>query len=289
MRIALLLLALLLPASSLAAESVTFSFAPLRSGESITAREATAMKLDVSMYAGDTVMGTMNAENVSTKELTAKLGKWTPKKRVATLRYGQVNEVEGKGMGGAMDNSETSSPVAHQTYAVKLGKGGEVSIINTTGGDVTEAERTAILEDWNDLQRTEGDEFSSALVGKTMAVGDTMDADSSVVQSFVDAMGNDDDMTIKDASLVLSEVRTVGGERCAVFSLSLDIAGDDDEVALQMVVSGEVVVGIKTLRAHEVTLAGPILLSASSVNDGVAMRMDGKGTMSLTLGSSYGK
>jgi hypothetical protein len=288
MRTSLLLLALLLPLTAPAAESVTFAWAPRTGGESVTQTEATGMAFAIDLFAGDNKLGTVQTRNDETGTLTAKLGKWTPKKRSATLSYGPGGSKQVQTTpDGKQTTEEQPRAVANSTYTVTAAGGGEPVITKAGGAAVSAEEREAVLEDWNELAATGPAEFESAIAGRTMTVGQEVSSEPGAVAAMLDIDG--DGLSLQSASIKLVDVRDDAGERCGVFAMEVVIQGTDPEVSMTMNVKGEAVVAVDSLRTHSVTLQGPVAITATMEEQGMAMRMAGGGDFSFALSYTYGE
>ncbi len=290
MRTSLILLlgSLLLPVSAFAAESVTFTWAPLAGGQTVTEVETLDIQFGIDIFIGEANLGHMAAQNKESESHTSVLGKWTDKKKAATLTYGQNGASETQTTpDGKVEVSEEPSVTANKAYAVRWKAGGEPEVTYEAGGAVPDEERLAVLEDWSDLVRTEPGDFQGALVGQTLQVGGALAADGPALARLLSL--DDDDLSVRDAKVTLQELRMVRGERCGVFAMELAIVGNDSEMNMTMSARGEAVIAVKGLRTHSVTLSGPVSLAATANEGGVQMNMTGGGDFAFGITTTYSK
>lgn len=279
---------LLLPLSAQAGEKVTFTHAPLSGNQTVVQSEDLRMDFGIDIFMGEANLGTMRAENVEGSLLTAKLGKWNDKKKTASLSYGKCGEKETQTTpDGKTEVKDEPSLLSGKSYDVTWEKGGEPVIVYSGGGAPEGEELALVRKDWDDLTSTEPSDFEAALVGQTVEVGSPLSSDGAVMAKLLSL--DDDELTVKDAKMTLREVAKHNGEQCGIFDLELTIVGNDAEMSMTMAAKGEAIVSVNGLRAHAVSLAGPITLAASIEEDGMKMTMTGGGSFNFGLTNTFGK
>lgn len=284
----LLAFLLLLPASALAGEKVTFTHSPLVGGQTVTATETLDIQFGIDIFVGEANLGHMAAENAERDTLTAVLGKWTAKKKVATLTYGKNGATEKQTTpDGKIEEKDEPSVVSGKAYKVTWKAGGEPVVVYAGKGDVPAEELEEVIEDWDSLVATEPGEFEAALVDQTLEVGEVLPSDGVVLAKLLSL--DDDDLSVRDATVTLQEVRMHGGEKCGVFAMQLTIVGNDAEMNMTMSARGEAIVGVDGLRSHLVSLTGPVSLAASVDEGGVKMNMTGGGDFTFGMAYTYSK
>ena len=289
MRLFLMAFAVLLlcPAAH-AGESVTFTWRPLTGGQTITQSEDLRMDFGIDVFVGEAKLGAMSAENVESESMTAVLGKWTAKKKVAAISYGRSGSRESQTTpDGKTEVSDDPSPVSGKSFDVTWSAGGEPQIRYAAGGEPPEAERSVVLEDWASLTATEPSDFEAALAGKSVAVGAPLTSDGEVMARLLSL--DDDELSVRDATMTLREITRHGGQRCGVFDLELTIVGADAEMNMTMTAKGEAIVGVDGLQPHAVTLAGPVALSATVQEGELTLNMSGGGAFAFGMAYTYGK
>jgi len=288
MRIALLsLLALLFLPASAVAEEVTFTWSPVRAGADITESKSMSMKFNIDMLVEGQSMGVMEAGTTEDGTLRSVTGPWTPRKKEANLTYGANTSSERQiGPDGAKNESAETALTSGKSYRVVAKKGKAPAVLYADGGEVPDAEKALVMEDWSDLAGEAPGDFEKALIGKTLRVGDALDSSNEAVGAML-SLG-DDELSVTEASITLTEVREEAGKTCAVFSLAVTLVGEDGPMMMTMNVKGETIVEVDGLRPHSVNLAGPLTMEATMAKDGMEMRMAGGGEINFSLGYVYG-
>lgn len=288
MRTALLsLLALLLLPTSVVAEDVSFTWSALGPRADITEVESMSMNFSIDMLVEGQSMGTMTAMTKEDHTLRVVTGPWTSRKKQATLTYGNSGSVESQTTpDGATTASEETTVVSGKSYSVISKKGNAPVVTQLAGDAVSESEHALVIEEWEKLVVTEPGDFEKALVGKTLTVGQELDSSNEAVRAMLSL--SDDELSVTDASITLTEVREDAGETCAVFSLAITLVGEEGPLTMTMKVKGQAIVEVDGLRPHSVTLAGPLTMAAVVEQQGMEMHMAGGGEVNLSLGYTYG-
>ncbi len=287
-RLLCLIALLLVPGSALAGEKVKFTYSPLSGGQTVTEEETLNIAFGIDIFVGEANLGRMDAANAETETLTAVLGKWNAKKKIATLTYGKNGAKETQTTpDGKVETQEEPSPLSGKAYKITWKAGKDLVLAYAAGGEPPAEERDLVLSDWEDMISTEPSDFAAALVDQTLEVGGVLPSDGDVLAKLLSL--DDDDLSVTAATVTLKEVRMHGGEKCGVFAMDLTIAGNDAEMSMTMAAQGEAILAVSSLRPHSVTLSGPVSLAATAEEGGVTMKMTGGGDFAFGLVNTYSK
>ncbi len=279
---------LLVPGSAFAGEKVKFTYSPLAGGQTVTEDETLSIKFGIDIFVGEANLGRMDAENAETETMTAVIGKWNAKKKMARLTYGKNGSTETQTTpDGKVETTSEASPLSGKAYKLRWKAGKDLAVEYAAGGEPPAEERALVVSDWEDMISEEPSDFAAALVDQTLEVGGVLPADGDVLARLLSL--DDDDLSVTAATVTLKEVRMHGGERCGVFAMNLTIAGNDSEMSMTMAAQGEAILAVSSLRSHSVTLSGPVTLAATAEQDGMTMNMTGGGDFAFGLVNTYSK
>ena len=122
------------------------------------------------------------------------------------------------------------------------------------------------------------------LGGHTVRVGDKLSLPHEVAERL---LGLGDDLgQVSRFELVLTDVKTVGGAECGVFSASIDAASTNAS-QMRMQVDGSLAIQASTCRAIEAQLAGPLGMSETRGSLGEKYQITGTGHISAKIATIY--
>lgn len=275
----LLCLLLLLPSAAFGAK-VTFSTGSPESGESFQRVQSMKLDLEAKMKVNGQDMGSFSQKSLEEDTLTLEVERWSDEGSAATLVYGEATAKETQTMPGGQAQETSEPPVTSgKSYRVERSGAGDPVVAYLSGeGEVPEAERAAVLDDWSDLDDTSDDGMMKELANRKLEVGKALDIDLAEMTKLV-GLEDDENLVATKGQAILREVRTVAGKRCGVLELQVTIQGEEDGVVMSMPVLGTMVLELDGMRPHSVEIRGPVTMSATSEESGMTMSMEGTGTV----------
>jgi len=178
------------------------------------------------------------------------------------------------------------SPLAGKTFVVTQGEGDAVRITDESGGELEPELAQQAEQGYGNKLGKRDDKFAEVFDKDSYAIGDTITIDGEKAKEiFSDDPDSEDEMQEVSFVLTLKATEKVDGQPVAVFDAVLTMTGEPEA---GMKLSAEMKGTLKILTAnsalHSMQLNGPMSLEANK--DGLTM--DGKGTMTMETGRSYG-
>ena len=259
-------LVLLLLAPSLAwAQEVRFGTTPLPEGSLLEIEGSESARAEVAL----TVDGAVIQSGVGFSQSSVTRGRIqvlsAAKASPANLR---LTYEEGWSRMVMMGMGETEqSAIVGRGYLVKLGRG-EAVITREDGEPISSEEEDLVSTDVEALVDPMG-----SLLPARMTVGEAVTS----FPTWAAREFNDDVLSVKEASLVLKEVR---GEE-AVFLMKMDLVGVEQDFGMDAQLQGELLVDIASSRLSSFSLAGPMQLDVVETDEGATMKIAGAGELSM--------
>lgn len=278
MRILLCLL-LLLPSAAFGAK-VTFTPGTPESGESFSRAQSMKLDLEAKMNVNGQDMGSFSQKSVKDDTLTLKVERWSDAGSAATLVYGVATSKDTQTMPGGQAEEKSDPPsTSGKSYRVEKSGADDAVVSYLSGeGEVPEDEKSAVLDDWSDLDDTTDDGMMKQLANRELQVGKPLDMDLAELTKLV-GLESDDNLKATGGQVILREVKTDAGKRCGVLEVQLTIEGDEDGVVMSMPVLGTMVLELDGMRPHSLEIRGPVTMSAATEESGMSMSMTGSGTV----------
>ncbi len=206
-------------------EKITLKFNP-RQGDKLTVVEKTAITIDIKAMDQEMTMEQRGSEKKTYEFVEVEGGK------VKKVVIDCEEDVEEKKQPPNEDFEKTENPLHGKkvTLSEKDGK----RVIEGEGADELpeKVSRKLRLEDTN----------SFLFPKEAVAVGDSWEVKGDDLKKFV----NDDDIKEGTVKLKLSEVKEIGGRKCAVISVKIDMKGKtDNDLDLEVSLEGEMTVWIE--------------------------------------------
>jgi hypothetical protein len=228
---AILVLFMLMCGIGVNAQSVTFQKKPRPAGLEVAQVDSLRMTMNISAQGQEDFA--MTVVNRDVRRFTVQMvtaGDASPRRLMVDVQEA-VESSTAPGQGRKV------SPINGQKYVVEI-TGDAVSALRESGDSLAPAERTALLR----LINVKSDHsMQDVLNGRTMNVGDSIVLDGEALAGFAGLMGNSD-LTVSAASVMLRDVTTVDGMRCAVLHMRIRLGGARAQVDMDMTLEGDAVV-----------------------------------------------
>jgi hypothetical protein len=172
-------------------------------------------------------------------------------------------------------------PVHGKAYRCR--RNGDKLEITDAGGNIPPFDEFKIVsQNMDALGRP--NPLADFLGGHTVRVGDKLSLPHEVAERL---LGLGDDLgQVSRFELVLTDVKTVGGAECGVFSASIDAASTNAS-QMRMQVDGSVVIQAGTCRAIEADLRGPLGMSETRGSLTEKYQLTGTGHISAKIATIY--
>ena len=170
------------------------------------------------------------------------------------------------------------SELAGKTYVV-VRDGDGIAVTDTSGDDVPDEEAKEVKKA-NDIK---GFRTADAIKGETIKVGDTLDVPKAFLEDLLHQ--GDGGGKITEATMTFKEIKEVYTVESAVFDTAINMrVSFEDEMALDIKLTGTMTMGIASSALVQADLKGPIKLDASKLmesEDAKGMSFESEGYMKV--------
>lgn len=271
---ALSLLALLLTASPLTAQSITFGQPAPRVGDRLDQSVTVRMQLSSTLRQAAEVIEQQESDVTRTQvrrvTATALDG---ARVTAAEVTFGVSK--------AARDGAEVTDPIAGKSY--RCWREGDQLRITTADGDLPDLEEFELVaRAMNSLGTPSA--LAGFLAGKTVAVGEKLELPREAAQlalGFDPALGD-----VAGFRLHLREVRTTGPTPVGVFDAEVEATGSGSQ-QMRLIIEGTVAINGPQCRIVEANMTGPIAMSGLQGPASQGYQLDAKGKMTLAIASRY--
>ncbi len=256
----------------LPAQKVSFASHPPGPGTEITLTSSlrSDMTLTIAMEGAEKEMPMSNRlrETKRIRILAADDAVWSS----AVVVYDRYEETDSRA-GGAKPG-----PVVGRAYRIDRGDSVRVRAEDSTLA-ISESERAFLAAEYR--KRDMETKFSRLFRGRTMSVGDSLLLEKELAAPiFSDMKGAND---VRAFTLRFREIRRAQETDCAVFGLSILLAGGSGPLDMRLTLDGTLLVGIADGRVYGLDLSGPV--EAHSTN--AELPMSGRGTFTASRSARY--
>ena len=274
------------PASSDAAQQVSFARQATRVGDEIEQNLGLELRMTMTMRQANDLVG-KSQTTVRTNQKRVLTTTEVDHGRIAAVRlqYPVATRQESI-VEGTETNEPTLSPqpVQGKTYICKRnsGENGELVVTDESGNRPPTDEYEIVAQQMQMVGRP--NPLAQFLDGRTIAIGEKVElppAVASQVFNLGDKFGK-----VSRFTLTLHKVQTEGGVKCAVFQANVE-AFANAATQMRLEVDGPLVVDVATCRAQEISLAGPIGMSETRGSYSTAYQVIGTGKLQMGVASIY--
>lgn len=256
-----------------AEKEIRFSRRVPKKDQVIVDENSMELTMSISVKQGDKVLSEANmrqGEVMKKKTTVLASDDWT----VSRVRCEYQEKSSTESADGGEQNKKVSV-ASGKTYIVSA-KNGELEVTDVDGEAVTKKEREEVQKDHDDLGKP--NRMADLLPDRPIAIGEKLTPPTNVIRSMMKS--GDDAMDIKDVSLTLKSVEGSGASRTAVFDMALTVGGAKKKGSppIEMNLSGTLKLLVESTLPLEITLNGPISLSASE--GGASVRAKGQAKFS---------
>jgi hypothetical protein len=274
------------PASSDAAQQVSFSRQTTHVGDEIEQNVGLDLRMTMTMRQANELVG-KSQTTVRTNQKRVLTTTEVDHGRIVAVRlqYPLATRQESI-VEGTESNEPTLSPqpVQGKTYICKRdsGENGELVVTDEAGNRPPTDEYEIVAQQMQMVGRP--NPLAQYLDGRTITVGEKVELPAAVasqVFNLGDKFGK-----VSRFTLTLKKVQTEDGVKCAVFQANVE-AFANAATQMRLEVEGPLVVDIATCRAQKINLAGPIGMSETRGSYSTAYQVIGTGKLQMGVASIY--
>ena len=173
--------------------------------------------------------------------------------RSLEVRFHRAEEITA--IAGGQEQREVK-PITGNTYVAERGGNG-LKIRYDRGEAPPEEEQRLVRQELEGIFH--GRQLASLLAGKTLEVGESLEVEPKVARRL---LGDAEQVELSDMRLKLRRVKGKGEGRMAVFDVQASLTMHQEGLQLKSELSGFVEIEVNTLWTRELTLHGPLELSA---------------------------
>jgi hypothetical protein len=274
------------PASSDAAQQVSFARQPTRVGDEIEQNVGLELRMTMTMRQASEMVG-KSQTTVRTNQKRVLTTTEVDNGRIVALRlqYPVATKQE-----SIVEGTETTEPTLSQqavqgkTYICRRdgGDNGELVVTDEAGNRPPTDEYEIVVQQMQMVGRA--NPLAQFLDGRTIAVGEKIELPAAVasqVFNLGDKFGK-----VSRFTLTLKQVQTEGGVKCAMFQANVE-AFTNAATQMRLEIEGPLVVDVATCRAQKINLVGPIGLSETRGSYSTAYQVIGTGKLQMSIASTY--
>lgn len=254
-------------------------------GDSWTRTSDRGMRMKITAKMGDKSREMDKGENKHEKskfEVLEVKGDSVVKAKVTYMEHSKTQMDSGK------ESKDPKSPIEGKTYLLSLDDAGVLVVTDAEGKAPSAPELAAVKS--NNKSFGKPNKFAE-LVPEEVEKGKAINITKEMM---ADILGNNDESAkgtdLKEATLVLKEVKEVNGQKAGVFELSAVVILS--EMNMKMALKGDLIVGVDNTWPIKLDLNAPVTIEPKPAAEGdekPAMSLSGGGTMSLKIDNDYGK
>jgi hypothetical protein len=176
-----------------------------------------------------------------------------------------------------------AQPVQGKTYRCRRGGQDAKLIVTDLDGQTPPADECEIVAQTMEMVGRPNP-LAEFLAGRTIAVGETIELPQALANQLFNLGNRLAEVTRFE--LVLEQVETRSGARCAAFLARVEAASNDSS-QMRLQVEGPLAVEIDTCRAVQLSLTGPIGMSETRGSYSTVYQLLGTGQLKMSIASAY--
>jgi hypothetical protein len=274
------------PASSDAAQQVSFARQSTRVGDEIEQNLGLDLRMTMTMRQASEMVG-KSQTTVRTSQKRVLTTMEVDHGRIVALRLQYPIATKQESIIEGIETNEpklSQQPVQGKTYICRRdgGENGELVVTDEAGNRPPTDEYEIVAQQMQMVGRT--NPLAEFLDSRTIAVGEKIElppAVASQVFNLGDKFGK-----VSRFTLMLKQVQTEGGVKCAVFQANVE-AFANAATQMRLEVEGPLVVDVATCRAQKIGLVGPIGMSETRGSYSTAYQVIGTGKLQMNVASNY--
>jgi hypothetical protein len=286
MRAAILPLLLLFafPLPAVAAQTIVLHSKPLHSGIKIVQRESLSFALEVEVRSEGAVLGSFHGSRDEITVRTETILTWEDDHRRLKVTFDEVTRRErSQDATGQTQEEDPPSPLTGNTYIVDWTRAGGVTVGAVDDRSVPQGQADEVRTLYDDLG-DRANEMADLLSGRRLVVGEDVDIPA---ETLSDLLGDAEDFTFEEFSMVLSEKRRILKKPCAVFVVEVVMTMEADGLRMLVRMSGEIALSIREGWLVSMDLRGPLAAEGQVSEQG--LELQGGGSMVGMVTYAYGR
>jgi hypothetical protein len=184
---------------------------------------------------------------------------------------------------GQTQEEDPPSPLTGNTYIVDWTRAGGVTVGAVDDRSVPQGQADEVRTLYDDLG-DRANEMADLLSGRRLVVGEDVDIPA---ETLSDLLGDAEDFTFEEFSMVLSEKRRILKKPCAVFVVEVVMTMEADGLRMLVRMSGEIALSIREGWLVSMDLRGPLAAEGQVSEQG--LELQGGGSMVGMVTYAYGR